>query len=385
MLVLGRHAVWPLFQGETQRLQLGGYDVTLPLLNGWIGVDLFFVLSGFLIAHHLLRKGADTPLANFGRYIGARALRIVPAYVAVMAIVVVGAIPLYEVAPKFLSFRILYHLLFLQDYLPANIVVAFWSLGVEEKFYLLAPFVLLLALRTPSVFWRYGFLASLILLPMLLRGVTAFQHPEVTSYPAYFPLFRSPFHLTFDGLAVGVFCAFLKRDVKDPERLRTLVRLIFWAGGLALLLQLFGWELLGEVGGYQKVFQPLVLSITFGALVLAAVMGGAPKRILGSRLLLIIARISYPLYLIHIPLVPLSLALSGYEAGQDMTPFLQYVAVFLALSFVAAFALHYLIEKPFLLMKDRWSRQGDEEIKVGAPLNSAGWQGPLIRQETLQR
>ncbi|WP_282608990.1 acyltransferase [Pelagibius sp. Alg239-R121] len=359
MLVLGRHAVWPLFSGDAQRLDFSGFDVTVPFLNGWIGVDLFFVLSGFLITHHLLRRGAETPLAQFRLYLGARALRIVPTYLAVMLLVVAGVVPLYQIAPELLSFRVFYHLLFLQDYLPANIVVAFWSLGVEEKFYLLAPFLLLLAVRSGSSVWRYAFLCGLIFLPFLLRVVTNLQHPEITEYGAYFPVFRSPFHLTFDGLAVGVFCAFVSHEhygFGRKQGLRWPIPL-FWAAALLLLFQLFGWELLEEAGIYEKLFQPLVLSITFGGMLLAAVQGGAPRLLLGNRCLLVVARISYPLYLIHIPLVPLALAMTGYRVEQGFDGFLGFFAGFWALSFLAAFALHFSVEKPFLLLKDRLSQK----------------------------
>lgn len=369
MMVLGRHAVWPLFQDETYRLGFGGADITLVLLNGWIGVDLFFVLSGFLITHHLLRRGKEAPLKNFRRYIGARALRIVPTYLAVMFLVVAGAVPLYQIAPDYLPFRVFYHLLFLQDYLPANIVVAFWSLGVEEKFYLIAPFILLTAIRAKSRSRRYGFLVGLIFLPLCLRVITDFRFPDITDYAAYFPVFRSPFHVTFDGLAIGVLCAFL-----NHERAGSCIRakrmwpfVLFWGSSLLFLSQLCGWELLGQVGYYEKLFQPLVLSVTFGGMLLGAVLGGAPRRLLGAWPLLIVARISYPLYLIHIPLVPLALAITEYRAEQVGGAFLAYFGVFLGLSFLAAFALHFGVEKPFLLLKDRWTRSEAKTVDAEPP------------------
>ncbi len=385
MLVLGRHAVWPLFQDNTHRLGFGLTDMSFPLVNGWIGVDLFFVLSGFLITHHLLRRGGETPLKNFRRYIGARALRIVPTYLAVLFLAVAGAIPLFEIAPDYLSVRVFYHLLFLQDYLPANIVVAFWSLGVEEKFYLIAPFVLLVAVRAKSWFWRYAFLLGLLLLPLCLRAVTELQNPGISDYVAYFPVFRSPFHVTFDGLAAGVLCAFINHERlvsgRDPGRIWP--RALFWGASLLFLAQLCGWELLGQVGIYEKLFQPLVLSLTFGGMLLAAVLGGAPSGILGARPLLIIARISYPLYLIHIPLVPLALAITGYGIGQESGAFLAYFGVFLLLSFLAAFALHFAVEKPFLLLKDRLSQGWSKQAKVS---RSETWPGSgQLQSEPLQR
>ncbi len=353
LLVLARHAVWPLYRDSQPLFPVGSWDLAIPLLNGWIGVDLFFVLSGFLITHHLLRRDNTSPLARIGAYVGARALRIVPAYLAVLALVVGGSIPLYDFAHDHLDLRIAYHLLFLQDYLPANIVVPLWSLGVEEKFYLVAPFLVWAALRGGSPGRRAVLLAMLILLPTLLRALTALQHPDVSEYYWFFRTFRSPFHVSFDGLAIGVACAFLYCD-RDPSAVRqrrTWATRLFWVSTLALLVQLFVVELLGELGWYQKILQPLVLSLTFGGLLLSVVFGGAKSGLLRARSLMVIARISYPLYLIHITFVPLALALSGFADGPF--DFLRFLAIYLGLSFTAALVLHFAVEKPFLLVKDQ--------------------------------
>ncbi|TIT79874.1 MAG: acyltransferase, partial [Mesorhizobium sp.] len=120
LLVMLRH-------GE-RALHLAAGDADLGalqtiFLNGWVGVDLFFVLSGYLIARHLLRAGVGSPDFRIGRYLAMRALRIVPAYFAVLALVVAGAFPLFGVAPERLALRVVYHLVFLQDYLPSDIDV----------------------------------------------------------------------------------------------------------------------------------------------------------------------------------------------------------------------------------------------------------------------
>lgn len=356
LLVVGRHAVWPFYQQTGNLVPIGGWDLALPLVNGWIGVDLFFVLSGFLITLHLLRRGGG--VSDFSHYLGARALRIVPAYVAVLVLVIAGAIPLYEVAPQGLTVRVIYHLLFLQDYLPANIVVAYWSLGVEEKFYLIAPVVVLAAVRCADAKRRYLYLGGLILLPTVLRVVTALQHPGLTDYETFFPTFRSPFHLTFDGLAIGVACAFVFRDQAANTPSRWAVPL-FRLSAAALVWQLFAGELLGDIGWYEKTAQPLVLSLTFGGLLLGAACGGSRGGILTSQPMLVVARVSYPLYLIHMTLVASAAALAGYALGGGVASLVWYLAVYLSLSLGAALILHYAVEKPFLLVK--------EQLAVGSP------------------
>jgi peptidoglycan/LPS O-acetylase OafA/YrhL len=371
LLVLLRHAVWlPAHDRAGVHLPVGSWDLAVPLLNGWIGVDLFFVLSGFLITHHLLRHEARERALHVGRYLAARALRIAPTYVAVLVLAVAGAVPLYSVASGHLGWRVAYHLLFLQDYLPPDIVVPYWSLGVEEKFYLLAPLLLLTLGRLRSSRRRFLFLAGLIFLPTVFRSITAVARPGIADYPSFIPIFRHPFHVTFDGLAVGVLCAVLHRDgqcfaLLASGRARASA---FWLGtGLIAGLALSG-NLLGEIGWYQKTVQPLVLSIAFGVVLLSAAAGGGPRRVLQSNWMLAVARLSYPLYLIHWTLVPLALALTGFRAGDPPSAFLGYLAVFLTLSFGYAFALHFVVEKPFLLLKDwLWSARPDA---VPAPVRA---------------
>ena len=178
ILVLLRHAVRPFHPEVAPLLPLGAWDAATPMINGWMGVDLFFVLSGFLITHHICHRYAD----GFDRrglidYVRRRLFRIVPAYYVVLLLVAAGAFPYYPVAPERLGERVGYHLLFMQDYLPSDIVVVFWSLGVEEKFYVLAP-LLLMGVRACRRRWvRYGVLASLALAPTLLRGLTWLGSP----------------------------------------------------------------------------------------------------------------------------------------------------------------------------------------------------------------
>ena len=121
---------------------VGGWDGIVFFLNGWAGVDLFFILSGFLITFILLKRKREKAL-SFKRYLLKRFLRIAPSYYFVLFMVALGLLPFYQRPVQDWWFRVAYHVAFLQDYLPANFVVAFWSLGVEEKFYLLMPFLMM--------------------------------------------------------------------------------------------------------------------------------------------------------------------------------------------------------------------------------------------------
>jgi len=341
LLVMARHGVRPFWSAEGL-MPLGSWDAAIPLLNGWIGVDLFFGLSGFLIARHILDRMEGGGF-QLGDYLKRRALRIATAYVAALLIAVLGVLPLYQVMPNQLGLRVGYHLLFLQDYLPADIVVAFWSLGVEEKFYLLAPLLVFAALKLSGC-RRWAVLATLAAIPSLMRLATHLAEPEIAGYEAYFQIFRSPFHMTFDGMAAGMICAFIVRQVAIPRRL---ARILFWLGALVILGLLAATPLLETPGVLAKVPLPALLAAGTGAMILGLVSSGGPL-IFRAPVLASIARLSYSLYLVHMMTIPLALVTAEQWVGAGLGGFLLFLPIYAGLSAGAAVLLHCLVERPFL-------------------------------------
>lgn len=357
---------------------MAGWDAATPLMNGWIGVDLFFVLSGFLISHHIMKRwGASFGRAGVRSYFTKRILRIVPTYYAVLLIVALGWIPAFEPVPDLMGLRVAYHMLFLQDYLPSNIVVAFWSLGVEEKFYLLAPLILIWVLHLERPASRYIAVTSLIFIPLLIRIVTLIANPGIDTYDGFFPVFRSPFQVCFDGLAAGMLCALLYRDRERLSwaRNRRVAHGLFWSG-FAVVGWLLGAAPLVDLGAglFDKTLLQTVLALGMAGMLLGAAFGGGPGAFLRQRWLLFFSKISFSLYLIHLTLVPgLRLALDGTLGLDRYAPGVQamiFLPVFVLASVLAALLLHYLVEKPFLLLKDR--------------PRAAGVDATPARQETVQ-
>ena len=353
ILVLFRHAVRPFLEkGEPPGPALG-WDVTTFMANGWIGVDLFFVLSGFLITHHILRlhdrNGSNW---HWKSYLQKRALRIIPAYYAVLLLAVAGAFPYFEFGRELLGLRIAYHMLILQDYLPSNIIVAFWSLGVEEKFYLLAPLLILARANAKSLPGRMSTIIMLLFLGIALRVHSAINSTDIDSYQQFFYTFRSPFHMTMDPILLGVLIALVYRSRHELPVLtsRVVAGIAFWIGAVLFLVLSFSHEMMQEITWWDKTIQPTVVAFTFAAMTYGLIFGGGPGAVFRSTVLFITARVSYSLYLIHMPLVPLSLAIADRLAPEHFGVFL---VIFAAISVAGAMLLHFAVEKPFLVIKDR--------------------------------
>ena len=322
------------------------------LLNGWVGVDLFFVLSGYLISQHLLRHGIGSGRFEFGRYLAVRALRIVPAYFAVIGLIVASAFPFYVIDGNLLGIRIGYHFLFLQDYLPSNINVVFWSLGVEEKFYLLAPGLVWFALSRGSVAGSLSVVFGLLALSPVCRTVTYMLQPGPLSYEMFFQLPRSPFHMTLEPLMIGVAIAIARHAGAFAPSPRRGARLIVIAA-IGLTAFLASGNFMGVLDSFDVIAQPPIIACLCGLLTLGAVMMGK-TRLPFEPPVRVVARLSYSLYLVHYPLVPLALVIA--QSGEYRS--LLFWTAYLGLSAVYACLLHFSVEKPFLLLKNKLASNG---------------------------
>ncbi|NRB32153.1 MAG: acyltransferase [Rhizobiaceae bacterium] len=357
-LVLLRHAMKAMESQVGSALEItlpwGVWSFATPLMNGWMGVDLFFVLSGFLIGSHLIRHRSDFSTASLGRYFGARALRIVPTYFAVILLVAIGFFPLYKPMSEDMVASVIWHMLFLQDYLPSDLIVAFWSLGVEEKFYMVAPLLILGTARLGRLRNRIVAYGVLLILPMLFRWLTLQSMEfDFTSYRAYFETFRSPFHLTYEGLLIGVICAEFYACRVCKERFRRFAKPMLAIGVGIIGAHLIPVNLMAEITLYDVLLQPVLLSIGFGLILLATALINPKSGWAASRFSLIGARLSYSLYLVHMALIPAAMVPALLSGAQGVMLFAIFFAAFMALSLIASLALHFVVEKPFLQLKSR--------------------------------
>jgi peptidoglycan/LPS O-acetylase OafA/YrhL len=331
--------------------EVGGPQNALQtiFMNGWIGVDLFFGLSGYLIARHLLHAGIGSPDFRLGRYFALRALRILPAYFTVLLLVVIGAIPLFEVATDKLGVRVAYHLLFLQDYLPSDINVVFWSLGVEEKFYLVAPVLILLLLKCRTMAGLAAVLLALFTLPTVLRLAIFLSGPANYDYPSFWSTFRSPFHMSLEGLVIGLSIALAQHAGLVRRCRRTGLALL--AGSCAgLAIWMSADDFMATINTVDVALQPPLIAMFIGGILFGGVqLAGTPLPF--APISQAIAKLSYSLYLIHFSLIPLAIAIAlPFGSGA-------FWITYLCISVAAASVLYFVVERPFLAWKDQLARR----------------------------
>lgn len=286
-----------------------------------------------------------------------------------LALAACGLVPFYTVSADHLELRLAWHLLMLQDYLPSNIVVSFWSLGVEEKFYLMAPIALGLVLLLKHRLAQYAALLSLAGLGLLARYLTHLVHPEPIAYEAYFAIFPSPFHLCLEPLVLGLLAALIHRDWRGIHlgrwltvggrrfELRALVAAaLFWSGSLARAVLLAGEPMLDAIECADRLWQPSLIALAMALWVIGATLGGAPAG-LARPWLVVTARLSYVLYLVHLTVIPGALVLLdawfGAASWPPLARFVAFLPIYFGLSLGLSVALHLAVERPFLKLKER--------------------------------
>lgn len=321
---------------------------------GWVGVDLFFVLSGFLIGRQLLEPVARGELPRWSTFYLRRAFRIFPSYWVVLAIYALapwarrGA----EMAPlwRFLSFT---------ENLGSDggaFGIA-WSLCVEEQFYLVLP-LLVLALHRVANARRLTLLAlGLIAVGMALRAGFWWAHlatpPEGASLnPIYWKWIYWPTWNRMDGLLAGVVLALV--NVFRPEWWARWQRFPVWSVVLAGALLLPAWALCASnktLWGCVLLF-PL-LAAGFASLVVFATTGLGTRtlgRIPGARWF---ASVTYCVYLTHGFVMG---AVLDVMKGRGLGPFhpLTVLAVIACLLAIST-GLHLMVERPFLRLREHWA------------------------------
>ena len=320
-----------------------------PLDIGWLGVQLFFVLSGFLITGVLL--DTRTSPTYYRSFLGRRVLRILPLYYAVLAVafLLVPVITHRSIAGA-------EHQLWLWTYLSnwaepvgrgVPLFPHFWSLAIEEQFYLAWPFLVReIAPRT-----RFRLCVGIAALALAARIAMLANGSSATSV-YMFTICR------IDALAIGAGVAVLARtpglpDIVQRMRRKLRVGALFLLGATVVLT-----HGAPRTGVWTQTFGYTLFAIGFAALVLDAATAhprGRVARALAAPPLRAAGKSSYAMYVFHTPL-HLLIGLPLLAHVRVTVPIaLAYMVVATLATFAAAFVSYHLLEKHVLRLKARFA------------------------------
>lgn len=371
------------------------------------GVELFFVLSGFLLFLPYARAmlhGAPLPSAR--RFYQRRALRILPAYLVCLAII--AFLPTSVHRTPLSVGNLVAHLLFIHDMFPQynqDLEGPFWTLAVEVQFYLILP---LLAAGIARVVgktrsrWRLIFcLVAIMAFAVLLRKADGLATGLVSSYSLHGWSISSValvFILLTYGMqgkfieifAIGMLCGVIYIITIEDHALSQ--RAVRWLGAgitvaaiAVIVFVAIPHDHLAEVmfypgstRGWAPSIYPLIMGGAYGGLVLGTLLfGGVLRAIFEFRPLRFVGLISFSLYLWHQPII------------NRRIPMLSQLPLPLSIlaAFVVAYVSYQLVERPFLVRRHQAGSQSKPSIDIrmvpvysGAGVDVANLQAQPIRK-----
>lgn len=334
--------------------------------TGWMGVDLFFVLSGYLIGGQLLRPYLSGRRPSLWGFYQRRAFRILPAFLVVLLLYFI--VPVFREAPglspawQFLTFTENFRIDYLHDQAFSHV----WSLCVEEHFYLVLPLLILLLMRKPRFVTVLTVVVGVLiagvavracvyhyqLLPLLASGDELFgvRYIEEIYYPTYTRL---------DGLLMGVILASI-RAFRPAwwEKMMARGYLLLAAGLAACALAI--WLFRDRFSESATLFGFPLLALGLALIVASSV---SPRCLLSRvRGFAVPAALAYSVYLTHKEIGHLD-SVYFTRLFSPATPAAN-MAVLFATSFLAAVVLYLCVERPFLRLRERLVRRAPQPAQA---------------------
>jgi len=345
-LPLAVHNIWSAMFGEdltrTWPLEIDWLRDKV-FAAGYLGVDVFFVLSGFLITRILLvDKGRGVPL---GHFLVRRFLRIFPIYYLTLLVV-------WLVEPHA---ELLWCALYLSNFYylvgPGSVMQHSWSLAVEEHFYLLWPLVVYACSTAVS---RRVAMWGLIPLGIVSAAVLASVWHEdlrfVVKASQYGTMFRAA------ALACGALLAYCERALRDRPGRTMVIAAVMLAAGTALRM-VWTFESMGPWFAVVRLFS---FGLTSTSLVMACIAAnegnGVGARLMRSSPLRFIGRISYGIYLYHFVIYHWTGLTGGEVVDLRQLPVIWMITRAVGLTFLVATVSYYVIERPCLKLASRFRR-----------------------------
>lgn len=334
---------------------------------GWLGVDIFFVLSGFLIGTQLFKEVTRTGSVDLKSFYLRRAFRIFPAFFVVLALY--AHFPLVRDAPvmqsvwRFATFTANFGF----DPRETKALSQAWSLCVEEHFYLVLPLLVLLLHRRIGMSWALLTAAVMVVGGMLLRftiwesqvGDLVDAGKLKDAFATYLRDIYYPTYTRLDGLLFGVVLAAARFFQPELCKRYAPPHLALPVGAALVAAALLLFSIRGSLAG-TNLF--LVFQAPLGAVAGFPLISMGIALILGAMLdlehvlkrwpvpgITVVATLSYSLYLTHKSVFHVDQLIFGKENLEGSFGF----AVYLLTSFAAAAVLWFCVERAFLLLRNR--------------------------------
>ncbi|MDB4945632.1 MAG: acyltransferase 3 [Labilithrix sp.] len=354
------HVTW-IFAAE-QGIRLD-HDFTVSSLTVFFGMDLFFMLSGFLIGMILFRSLEKNGHQNLKRFYIRRVSRTFPAYYVVLTYLALTT-ALTASQLRHLPLEYVYATNFLS--LLRNDIIMFWgwSLALEEQFYLTVPILFFVLHRIKGDPLKLTLLLSVWLLALVIRLHVFLHRGPWSDLSLYEALYFRP-HTRFDTLVAGIVLAFVHHRFGDRVTAwlkapfhRALLGMMS-LGCLWLLVQpwMFGNQHLQLVHVFAWGTVTSVMYFGWLLLLIHGDTDGFVHRLLSAPIFRRIATLGYGVYLVHIPIcdqviVPAARLLQNRHWPMVIVWPLALAGLMLT-SLGLAYVMHVLIEKPSLRIRER--------------------------------
>jgi peptidoglycan/LPS O-acetylase OafA/YrhL len=329
--------------------------------RAFFGMDLFFVLSGFLIGSILLRSLEVTGSQDLRRFYLRRILRTFPPYYVVLTFLAL-ALPITQEQRRNLILEYTYLTNFAPLHRSDIIMFWGWSLSLEEQFYLTVPVLFFVLHRLRSDRARITLLGGLCLYALVLRlAIYYYARPwnDFILYGAVY--FRT--YTRFDTLIAGILLALVHRryrDVIGKWLEHPLHRAMLALPVLTCLWLLFQPSMFGKE--HEQLVKMFLWGTVTSVMYLCAVplllhSDGVIARVLSAPIFRKVATLGYGIYLVHIPIiynfiVPAAKELHGRRVSLVLV-WIGSLIVTMAASSVIAYAMHLFIEKPSLWLRHK--------------------------------
>lgn len=306
--------------------------------GGFIGVDIFFVISGYLITSLILKEISEERF-RITNFYARRARRILPALFFVILICIPFAVfwlspqdlrdfgqSLFAVALFISNYLFWYESGYFETASELKPLLHTWSLAVEEQYYILFPIFMVLI-------WKLRKIHILIIFSLLFLSSLLFAHWSAYNFSSF-----GFFSLLSRGweLILGVFCAYYLFYKKNPTNPK-FDQFLSIAGLLLIILSIF---LFNERTPFPSLYT-LIPTIGVVMIILSTNRKVILNKILSSKVFVGIGLISYSAYLWHQPILAFARHRSYNELSFTLLIFLIFLALFLA------FLSWYFVEKPF--------------------------------------